>query len=92
MRQLITRIDDELHARIKRQAAAEGKSVNTLVRDILVQEVAEDERGRLRARAGDRIVHPPLPRRVPTMRAVLAATRGSGRAVSEALAAEREER
>lgn len=39
MRQLITRIDDDLHARLKARAAADGRSVNSLVEEVLKREV-----------------------------------------------------
>lgn len=41
MRQLITRIDDELHARIKDKAISEGRSVNELVRGLLEAAVVD---------------------------------------------------
>lgn len=40
MRQLITRLDEELLAKLKRRGAAEGRSVNALVNDILASQVA----------------------------------------------------
>lgn len=92
MRQLIARIDDDLHAEIKRRATEEGRSVNALVSDILAAAVAGRDRSaslRMRARASGRLVVPPRPPRVPSGQAVVRATRGAGQAVSEALAAER---
>ncbi len=35
MRQIITRVDDDLHAKLKERAAAEGRSLNALVVDAL---------------------------------------------------------
>ncbi len=35
MRRLITRLDDELFVKLKNRAAAEGRSANALVNDIL---------------------------------------------------------
>ncbi|WP_033293817.1 FitA-like ribbon-helix-helix domain-containing protein [Amycolatopsis jejuensis] len=35
MKQLITRVDDELHARLKARAEAEGRSMNDLVTEAL---------------------------------------------------------
>src|SRR5579884_3129290 len=40
VRQLITRLDDDLHARLRERAAAEGRSVNALVVEILAAAVA----------------------------------------------------
>jgi antitoxin FitA len=94
MRQLIARIDDELHDRLKARAAAERRSLNSLVQELLVQGLPADERERVRARAetsGLRVV-PRRERRPPSREAAIAATRGAGRAASEALAAERARR
>ena len=92
MRQLIARVDDDLHARLRQRAAQEGRSVNTLVNDILSTAIAGGDRRtalRMRARATGRLVLPPRPARVPSYRAVERATRGAGQAASEALAEER---
>ncbi|UOZ07642.1 toxin-antitoxin system HicB family antitoxin [Amycolatopsis sp. WQ 127309] len=43
MKQLITRIDDELHARLKARAEAEGRSMNDLVTEALRVVVAQGE-------------------------------------------------
>ncbi|MEV6640170.1 toxin-antitoxin system HicB family antitoxin [Amycolatopsis sp. NPDC051371] len=43
MKQLITRIDDELHARLKARAEAEGRSMNDLVTEALRGVVAKTE-------------------------------------------------
>lgn len=53
MRQLIARIDDDLHARLKERAAKEGRSMNALVTEVLVAsvEVPEDPQAELRRRA-----------------------------------------
>lgn len=53
MKQILTRVDDELHARLKRRAEAEGRSMNDLVTRALEQAVDEgaSPRERLRARA-----------------------------------------
>lgn len=90
MRQLITRIDDDLHARLKARAAAEGRSMNALVQDLLAHELPpESPREWVRRRAeaaGIRIVVPPLPEGpVPTRDEAIAMTRGAGRAGSEGL-------
>jgi len=95
MRQLITRLDDDLHARLRERAAAEGRSVNALVVEILAAEVAPGsrrERLRRRARAAGWLIVPPRPDRAPSWEAVEEATRGAGTAVSEALEAERARR
>ncbi|MBB4688541.1 FitA-like ribbon-helix-helix domain-containing protein [Amycolatopsis jiangsuensis] len=43
MRQLITRIDDELHARLKARAAAEGRTLNDLVTEALQGALLHEE-------------------------------------------------
>jgi len=43
VKQLITRIDDELHARLKARAEAEGRSMNDLVTEALRGVVAKTE-------------------------------------------------
>lgn len=43
MKQLITRIDDELHLRLKARAEAEGRSMNDLVTEALRGVVAQVE-------------------------------------------------
>lgn len=92
-RQLIARIDDELHARVKARAAAEGRSLNDLVTEAL---------GRMLAEADDRAVLTARMRRLGVLEwpqdggavlgrdAVIEATKGAGSAVSGALRAERE--
>lgn len=42
MRQLITRVDDDLHARLKAKAKAEGRSLNALVNEVLQKAAAEE--------------------------------------------------
>lgn len=53
MRQLLARLDDDLHRRLRQRAAAEGRSVNALVSEVLAAAVAEpdDRRAAVRARA-----------------------------------------
>ena len=95
VRQLITRIDDDLHRRLKERALAEGRSVNALVTDLLevaVPPLTPRRVLRARLRALGRLVEPPLPKHVPTWDEVVAAGRGAGTAASEALAAERARR
>ena len=92
MRQLITRIDDELHRRLKRRAAAEGRSVNALVTDLLRDAVAvQDERALVHARlrALGRLANIPRPRKAISRDAAIALTRGAGAAGSQALADDR---
>lgn len=93
MRQLLTRIDDALHARLKERAAAEQRSVNSLVTEVLENAVSQPRaRQRLkdRLRAEGRLVVPPQPKGpVPSRDEVIAATRGWGTAVSEELERQR---
>jgi plasmid stability protein len=95
VRQLITRIDDRLHRRLKDRAAVEGRSMNALVTELLSTAVSgSDERAHLRSRmgtAGLQVVPRPA-RRPPSRKAAIASTRGAGRSASEALAAERRRR
>jgi plasmid stability protein len=95
MRQLITRIDDQLHERLRARAAAEGRSVNSLVKELLeLALLAGDERARVAARieaAGLRVV--PRPERpAPSRDIAIAATRGAGQVASAALTADRTSR
>lgn len=92
MKQLITRIDDDLHARLNERAAAEGRSVNALVTEVLRAAVVESAgRQRIRGRlaAGGRLVVSARPRGVQSLDRVIRAGRGAGRAVSDALRDER---
>lgn len=96
MKQLITRVDERLHERLKARAAAEGRSVNALVTELLEAGLgADDARARVRARidALGLRVDVPRPRgRIPSLDAAIRSTRGAGSAVSEALEAERNAR
>jgi hypothetical protein len=59
VRQLITRIDDALHARLKARARDERRSVNALVTGILEEAVPDEsprERFRRRLKAEGRLV------------------------------------
>ncbi len=94
MRQLITRVDDDLHARLKQRAADEGVSMNALVTRILGDALAETSRERfLRQleREGRRYI-PPQPADPPT-HDELRASAGpeAGEAVLEELLRQREE-
>lgn len=96
VRQLITRIDEALLKGLKARAAAEGRSVNALVTELLRTGVSkENERAALRARlrAAGLEVLPPMPkRRPPSRRAAIASTKGAGTVASDALVADRNHR
>jgi plasmid stability protein len=96
MKQLITRIDEALHRRLKAKAAAEGRSVNDLVTEALEREVgtlSEREAFRRKLMRRGLLVVTPKPRgKMPTFEEMLESTRGWGTAVSEALEAERRSR
>jgi plasmid stability protein len=93
MRQLLTRIDDTLHARLKQRARDEGRSVNALVTEILEQAVPDEtprERLRRRLKAEGRLVEIPAPEDPPSLEEVRAMLRGdAGKAVLEALEEDR---
>jgi antitoxin FitA len=93
MRQLITRIQDDLHARLKAAAAHEGTSMNALVIEALERATGRDldQRAvvRRRARESGMLVVPPQPDRSTSRHDVIESTRGVGTAVSAALAEER---
>ncbi len=90
MRQLITRLDEQLLAKLKKRAAAEGRSVNALVNDILASQVAgRSPKAELRLRGGEHIVRPPRPTRIPSRESLRRASRRWGALVSEALMEER---
>ena len=95
VRQLIARIEDELHERLKLRAAAEHRSLNSLVRELLERGVPPaDPRTLVRERAaaaGLLVVPTPEPG-APSREAAIASTRGTGQAASEALAHERARR
>ena len=55
VRQLITRIDEDLHRRLKERARDEGRSLNALVTQILEEAVPDESpRARLRRRLRER--------------------------------------
>lgn len=93
VKQLIARIDDRLHARLKARAHAEGRSVNALVTEVLetaTPELSERELLRERIRAAGMLVEPPPPEgHVPTLDEAIALTRGAGRVASAAIEADR---
>src|SRR5256885_900795 len=90
MRQLITRLDEQLLAALKKRAAAEGRSVNALVNDILASQLTDrSPKADLRLRGREQIVTPPRPTRIPSRESLRRASRGWGAAVSQALTDER---
>jgi plasmid stability protein len=62
VRQLIARIDDDLHRKLKERAAREGRSLNDLVTDVLAA-AADDEAASFRRRLDRSGLHvlPPAP-------------------------------
>ncbi len=96
MKQLITRVDERLHERLKARAEAEGRSLNALVTELLEAGLTKDDaRARVRARIealGLGVKLPPPAKRPPSRDAAIRSTRGWGTAVSEALEAERNAR
>ncbi len=90
MRQFIIRLDEQLLAKLKTRAAAEGRSVNALVNDILGSQVGgRSPKAELQLRGGEHIVRPPRPIGIPSRESLRRASRGSGAAVCEALMEER---
>jgi plasmid stability protein len=96
MRQLIARIDDSLHARLKRRARDDGRSVNALVTEILERGVPDEsgsERLRSRLREAGLLAEIQAPPDAPAPDKVRAMLRGeAGRAVLDALAEDRADR
>jgi plasmid stability protein len=96
VRQLITRIDDDLHRRLKERAASEGRSMNAVVTGILeeaVPRLSERERYREKLRREGRLYEPPVPKGpVLSLDEVIELGRGSGTAVSDALREDRKKR
>jgi len=69
MKQVIIRLDDALHARLKEQAAAEGRSINEFVVAALTRALDSSTARRAfreRARAMGRLVVPDPPARIPS--------------------------
>ena len=94
MRQLIARIDEDLHRRLKERATREGRSLNDLITEVLAAAV-DDEGASFRRRLARSGLHvlPPAPS-VPDQRVdpELPDDPGAGAAVLEALRAERDAR
>jgi hypothetical protein len=92
VRQVITQVEDGLHARLKEAAAARGMSVNAFVVDALAMAVGDATKRdvvRRRAEATGRRVVPPVPEETPRWDEVEAAGAEAGTGVSEALTDER---
>ena len=93
VRQLITRVSDELHEKLKRKAAAEGRSMNALVTEVLEEATVETGRDRYyrRLEAEGRRVFPPQPEgEVPDLDELLREQPpGAGQAVLDALLEDR---
>ncbi|MFL5797365.1 MAG: toxin-antitoxin system HicB family antitoxin [Actinomycetota bacterium] len=96
MRQLIARIDDLLHERLKRVAKREGRSVNSLVVESLERAVEERDRPetpqewKRRMIAEGRVVVPPQPEHTPDRETLLDRSRGWGPIVSDQLERDRD--
>ena len=95
VKSVITRMDDSLHRALTVRARAEGRSVNSLINELLAQAVStDDHRGALEARiraAGlEVVVSPRVP--PPTHAEVWAMTQGAGTIASEAIDAGRADR
>jgi plasmid stability protein len=89
---MITRLDDELHFRVKEQAALEGRSVNEFVVAALNQALNSSNPRRAfreRVRAAGKLVEPDPPATTPSWEEIDAITQEAGTAVSEALEADR---
>jgi plasmid stability protein len=95
MRQILTRVDDDLHARLKARAAAEGRSMNELMIEALQRQLdaGDDPKARLRARLAARgmLAQPSTPpptsglSRDEGRSLAIEELRGAGDAVLEAL-------
>jgi plasmid stability protein len=94
MRQMITRLDDELHAQLKALAASEGRSVNDVVIDALRAVLGQPLTRsvvRERAKAAGWLVEFKESVTRPSLERLRAATAGARNALSEALEADRGE-
>ena len=95
VKQILARVDDDLHARIRRHAASMGRSMNDVMISALERELAvmQDPRQRLRVRAAalGMLAESSLPRRPTSLsseenrQAAIDALRGAGDAVLEGL-------
>ncbi|MGH3718502.1 MAG: FitA-like ribbon-helix-helix domain-containing protein [Pseudonocardiaceae bacterium] len=77
MKQLISRIDDDLHQRLKRRATQEGRSLNDFVAEVLARAVADERESfaRLLERSGLRVLPPAPTQQHPSLDDVLDANR-----------------
>jgi len=95
MRQMITRLDDDLHEALKRKAKAEGKSLNALVVGTLGGSVELDDAQAAFAeelRAKGWLSEHELPEGpIPTLEELRELSRGWGTAVSDTLQEMRDE-
>lgn len=93
MKQLITRVPEDVLDACKRRAKAEGVSMNTFVNRLLAEAAAADEQGaeldRRLAGAGIKVVYPVMDRVPPTMEEVWAMTAGTGTAILDEMLAQR---
>ncbi len=88
MKQLITRVPDDVLNVCKQKAKAEGVSMNTFVNRLLVRAAEADERGReldRRIAAAGLTVRAVPSMQPPSMAEVLWLTKGAGTGLSEAL-------
>ena len=88
MKQLITRVPDDVLDACKRKAKAEGVSMNTFVNRLLAQAAEADERSAeldRRIAAAGLTVHIVPSMEPPPLDEVLEMTRGIGTAASDAL-------
>lgn len=93
MKQLIARIDDDLHRRLKQRAAEQDRSLNDLVTSVLAAAVDDDaESVRRRIDGSGLRVVPPRPVGVRSRQEVIRRLEGLGTPVSDALAADRDGR
>lgn len=96
VRQLITRVDDDLHARLKAIAQAEGRSLNSLVTEALehrAERFSARDAFRARLRKEGRLVEIDVPDDAPSLEEVREMLRGdAGRAILEALEEDRADR
>ena len=96
MKQLLLRVPDEIHRRLKARAAQAGRSINAVATEILdasVDAETGDRRSRLRARAralGVLQETPSVPVSAARRRRIIATTRGTGPILDQLLVAERD--
>jgi hypothetical protein len=93
VKQLITRVPEDVLDACKRRAKAEGVSMNTFVNRLLAKAAAADAAGaeldRRLAEAGIKVVYPVMDRVPPTDEELVDALRGSGTAILDELLSQR---